>query len=57
LSASNAAEAGFIFAFVFNGFFGFSRLNSSSFQRWHPGCKGSCQPMAKSAGGKNERQN
>jgi putative flippase GtrA len=57
LSASNAVEAGFIFAFVFNGFFGFSRLNSSSFHRWHPACKGSCQAGGKIRRLEKEQQN
>jgi hypothetical protein len=50
LTAPDLTEAGFIFAFVFKGLFKDSRLNSSSFQRWHPPCKGSCQ-----AGGKTRR--
>jgi hypothetical protein len=50
LLAPDVAEAGIIFAFVFDGLFNVSRLNSSSFHRWHPPCKGSCQ-----AGGKVRR--
>jgi len=46
LAASGLAEAGFIFAYIFKGLFNVSRLNSASFQRWHPACKGSCQPVA-----------
>jgi hypothetical protein len=50
LAAFDVTEAGFIFAFVSNGFSGFSRTNSPPFQCWHPACKGSCK-----AGGKIRR--
>jgi hypothetical protein len=46
LSTANRVKAGYIFSFVSNGFFGFFGLISSSFQRWHPACKGSNQPVA-----------
>jgi hypothetical protein len=55
LSAANRAKAGYIFAFVSNGFFGFFGLNSSSFQRWHPACKGSCQAGGKIRWRRNEQ--